>query len=66
MTAAKAGGEIATANCDNPIEMHVALAQQVGLRGTPLIYTDSGEKVPGYREAAALTSMINSTEPMSR
>ena len=58
MTAAKAGGEIATANCDNPIEMHVALAQQVGLRGTPLIYTDSGEKMPGYREAAALTSMI--------
>jgi protein-disulfide isomerase len=43
----------------------VALAQRVGLRGTPLIYTDSGEKIPGYREAAALANMVNASKPMS-
>lgn len=66
MTNAKAGGRIVPATCDTPIEQHVALAERVGLRGTPLIYTDSGEKVPGYREAAALASMVNSSEPMSQ
>lgn len=65
MTIAKAGGEIVAKTCENPIEQHVALAERVGLRGTPLIYTDSGEKVPGYREAAALASMVNTTEPLN-
>ncbi len=64
MTNAKAGGEIVPVNCDNPIEQHVSLAEKVGLRGTPLIYTDSGEKVPGYREAGALASMVNESEPL--
>jgi thiol:disulfide interchange protein DsbC len=65
MTNAKAGGEIEPKSCDNPIEQHVALAERVGLRGTPLIYTDSGEKVPGYREAAALAGMVNGSEPLN-
>lgn len=65
MTTAKAGGRVPTANCTNPIEEHVALAQQVGLRGTPLIYTDSGERIPGYREARELVSMIESSVPYS-
>lgn len=64
MTNAKAGGQIEPKTCDNPIEQHVALAEQVGLRGTPLIYTDSGEKIPGYREASALASMVNDSKPM--
>ncbi|MFT7211804.1 MAG: thiol:disulfide interchange protein DsbC, partial [Granulosicoccus sp.] len=50
----------------NPIEEHVALAERLGLRGTPLIYTDSGEKIPGYREASALVSMVNNSEPLTR
>lgn len=65
MTTAKAGGRVAPASCNNPIEQHVALAEQVGLRGTPLIYTDSGERIPGYRDASALVSMIRSSEPYS-
>ena len=63
MTAAKSGASVPEATCDNPIEQHVALAQQVGLRGTPLIYTDAGERIPGYREPAAIVDMIESSEP---
>ena len=63
MTTAKAGGRVPDASCENPIEAHVALAQEVGLRGTPLIYTDAGERIPGYREPAALVEMIESSEP---
>ena len=66
MTNAKAGGKIEPKSCANPIEEHVALAERLGLRGTPLIYTDSGEKIPGYREASALVSMVNGSEPLAR
>ena len=63
MTAAKSGASVPEATCDNPIAEHVALAQQVGLRGTPLIYTDAGERIPGYREPAAIVDMIEASEP---
>ncbi len=65
MTNAKSGGEIDPKSCDNPIESHVALAERLGLRGTPLIYTDSGVKIPGYREAAILASMVNDSKPLA-
>lgn len=64
MTVAKAGGEIVPKSCQNPIESHVSLAEQVGLRGTPLIYLDNGEMVPGYRPAKQLVEMINNSEPL--
>lgn len=64
MTNAKSGGKIEEATCDNPIESHVALAERLGLRGTPLIYTDSGEKIPGYREADVLAKAVNDSTPL--
>lgn len=64
MTTAKAGGQIVPASCENPIESHVQLAEKVGLRGTPLIYLDNGQMIPGYRSASQLVQMINSTEPL--
>ncbi|MEE9334009.1 MAG: DsbC family protein [Granulosicoccaceae bacterium] len=63
MTTAKAGGQVDEMSCDNPIENHVEVAQQVGLRGTPLIYLDTGERVHGYREAAVLAKMVNDGKP---
>ncbi|MGQ7845019.1 DsbC family protein [Granulosicoccus sp. 3-233] len=65
MTNAKAGGKIEPRTCDNPVESHVALAERLGLRGTPLIYTDSGTKIPGYREATVLAGMVNDSTPLA-
>ncbi len=65
MTIAKTGGRVEDATCENPIQSHVNLATQVGLRGTPLIYLDDGTKIPGYRPAAELIRMINSSEPLA-
>lgn len=65
MDNAKAGGEIDPKSCSNPIEQHVGLAERVGLRGTPLIYTDSGDKIPGYREASDIAGMVNNSEPLA-
>jgi len=66
MTAAKAGSAIEAATCENPIESHVALAERVGLRGTPLIYLDTGERVPGYREPKELAGMVNGADKLVR
>ena len=65
MTAAKSGGTVAPATCENPIQAHVDLARQVELRGTPLIYLDNGTKIPGYRPASDLIRMINESEPLA-
>lgn len=65
MTVAKSGGKVNPATCENPIQAHMDLARQVELRGTPLIYLDSGAKIPGYRPAEELIRMIEGSEPLS-
>lgn len=65
MTTAKTGGAVAPKTCSNPIESHMVLAEQVGLRGTPLIYLDTGQQIPGYRAAAELIHMVKAGEPHS-
>ncbi len=65
MTIAKTGGTVEPATCENPIQSHMDLARQVELRGTPLIYLDSGAKVPGYRPASELIQMIQESEPLA-
>lgn len=64
MTAAKRGQRIEEKSCETPIEKHIALAQQVGLRGTPLIYLDSGEIISGYRPADAIIKSVQNSVAM--
>lgn len=56
---AKSGTEIEALNCDNPIKAHLALARQIGIRGTPAIILESGEMLPGYVPVAKLVQEIN-------
>lgn len=56
---AKSGVEIEAMKCDNPIKAHLALAREIGIRGTPAIILESGEMLPGYVPAAKLVSEIN-------
>lgn len=65
MTIAKTGGQVPHATCENPIEAHMNIARQVGLRGTPLIYLDNGTKIPGYQPAAQLIEQIRNSEPLA-
>lgn len=59
ITTAKAGGKIPEKHCDNPIRANIELAQQLGLRGTPMIITDNGTVIPGYKPAKALIADLN-------
>lgn len=58
MTLAKSGQDPAPRECDNPVDEHMALARRLGLRGTPMTITDSGEKIAGYRPAAQLAAQM--------
>lgn len=59
MTQAKAGKQIPEKSCENPIQEHIDLAHRMGLRGTPLIVTDKGHVINGYKPADQLIQDLN-------
>ncbi|MCU0767572.1 MAG: DsbC family protein [Gammaproteobacteria bacterium] len=58
MTDAKAGKEVPKGTCDNPVEEHLALAEMVGVTGTPALILPDGELLPGYVPAERLKAML--------
>ncbi len=62
MTAAKNGEPVPSRNCGTtPVEAHYALGGQIGLQGTPAIYTETGELVGGYLPPEALAARLRAT-----
>jgi len=59
MTTAKAGKPIEEKTCANPVDAHMAVGEELGLRGTPAILTDTGELIPGYVEPKRLAAQLN-------
>lgn len=45
---AKSGGKVEEKDCDNPIMQHMAIARELGVRGTPAILLEDGQLLPGY------------------
>ncbi len=64
LTAAKRGELAPTASCENPITQHVALAQQLGLTATPMIYLDDGQRINGYLDAHTLLEVFDESVPL--
>lgn len=59
MNKAKATGFIKdNLKCEAPIEAHLALGEQFGVRGTPAIVLESGELLPGYLPADELAKKL--------
>ena len=48
LTDAKAGRDIAPAECENPVAAHLEAGKQVGTRGTPTMVTEDGDLIGGY------------------
>lgn len=59
MTTAKAGKPIDEKTCANPVDQHMAVGEELGLRGTPAILTETGELIPGYVEPKRLAAQLN-------
>ena len=58
ITELKAGRNIASSTCANPVAKQYQIGQQIGVKGTPAIVTASGALLPGYLPAAELAVRI--------
>lgn len=59
ITLAKAGEEVAEASCENPVQSQWLLGQQMGVTGTPALFTEEGVLIRGYRPAKNLAAMLD-------
>jgi thiol:disulfide interchange protein DsbC len=59
MTRSKAGEEIEEKQCKNSVADQFALGHKVGVSGTPAIFLESGELVPGYVPAKKMQAILN-------
>jgi thiol:disulfide interchange protein DsbC len=63
LTRAKQGAEVTGKACkDTPVARTYALGQELGIRGTPGIFTDRGEYLPGYYPPAQLVAKLKELE----
>lgn len=59
MTQAKNGESLEQAKCDNPIDKHMEVANQIGISGTPTIILEDGTLMPGYVPALRLLEALD-------
>lgn len=51
--------EAVSGKCDNPIDRNVALAESLGINGTPTVILPDGSIIPGAPSSAKLDQMLN-------
>ena len=56
---AKSGGHVEKKTCENPIDNHMKVSRQMGIRGTPAIILDDGTMIPGYVPVKKLVGELN-------
>ena len=59
MTDSKSGSSIKVNSCDNPIKDHFAAGRRLGVTGTPALFLESGELLPGYIPPMRLIQILN-------
>ena len=60
LTRAKQGKDPGTRSCDHPVDQHLLVGRQLGLRGTPMMVLPNGEVVQGYVPADRLAARLDS------
>lgn len=58
LSEAKAGKPIAAKTCANQVEESLAIAQRLGVNGTPAIFLDDGRRMPGYVPAQKMLTIL--------
>lgn len=59
MNEAKQGMRVADKTCPNPVSRQFRLGQEMGVRGTPAIYTEQGQSLSGYLPPDKLLQALN-------
>ncbi len=54
----KEGESIPPATCADPVAQHYELASALGAKGTPTLFTETGQRLSGYRPAAELAKTL--------
>jgi thiol:disulfide interchange protein DsbC len=63
LTRAKLGQNVSAAQCATPVAAEYELGNQIGVNGTPSIFTEKGEMVGGYVPAAQLAQYLDGGAP---
>jgi len=59
MTDAKNGQTVNAEKCENPVKAQYELGRRLGVRGTPALFLDSGEMLPGYVPPKRLKKLLD-------
>jgi thiol:disulfide interchange protein DsbC len=59
MTDSKSGANIEVNKCDNPIKDHFEAGRQLGVTGTPALFLESGQLLPGYIPPMRLKKILD-------
>lgn len=62
MTDAKSGKTVKSPACDNPVKQHFITGTKVGVTGTPAIFLENGQLLPGYYPADKLIKVLEQTK----
>ncbi len=65
MTRAKAGEELEAKTCDNPVKAEFETGQKLGVQGTPALFMENGQMLPGYVPAERLKEILEQTSGQS-
>ncbi len=60
MTDAKNGRDVHSEDCKSPVQAQYELGRRLGVTGTPSLFLDSGEMLPGYVPPARLKKLLDS------
>ena len=58
MTLAKSGKDPQQKECSNSVADQFKLGSKIGVNGTPTIFLEGGEVIPGYRPAADIAAIV--------
>ena len=59
MTDSKSGASIEVNKCDNPIKDHFEAGRRLGVTGTPALFLESGQLLPGYIPPMRLKQILD-------
>lgn len=62
LTNAKSGKSVKAAACESPVAAQYKAGQAMGIRGTPAIFLENGQDLPGYVPPKKLVSIIKADD----
>jgi thiol:disulfide interchange protein DsbC len=59
LTDAKDGINVESKSCDSPVKAHYEVGRKIGVQGTPALFLESGQMLPGYVPPKRLKQILD-------